>query len=278
MECLIEWRNCSFCYRDGENVLKDISIKIYDNEKVAIIGGNGAGKSTFFLGCIGVIRPQTGSILFRNQKMQYSKKEMNVLRQQVGLVFQDPDNQMIAPTVEGELSFGPLNRGMANGEVRQKVNQIIEEWELTHLRNRPPHFLSGGEKKRVSLCSILVMQPKLLLLDEPTSSLDHKNASLLKQQIHQLYDRGMSLMISTHDMDFVWEWAQRVIVFADGYVIADDSPEEIFQKDDVMERVGIQKPALYQAVETVCRLKKLQKPRPLLRTQKEFADWLSCVL
>lgn len=278
MRYILEWDKGSYHYEGGENVLHDITVKIAEKEQIAVIGSNGAGKSTFFLGCIGIIRPQMGEIRLMGEKLLGSKKELLALRKEVGLVFQDPDTQMIAPTVESEISFGPLNMGLPKEEVRLAVDNTLQEWGLWELRLRPPHFLSGGEKKRVSLGDVLVMKPSLLLLDEPTASLDGKNAELLKKKLQTLHEQGISLMVSTHDCDFIWEWAKRVIVFANGRIIADDTPERVFQNDRVIEEACILRPRLMQAAKEICKIKNLPKPWKLPRTQKEFALWLENVL
>ncbi|MEG1778052.1 MAG: ABC transporter ATP-binding protein, partial [Angelakisella sp.] len=207
---------------------------------------NGAGKSTFFLLANGVLLPKTGQIYLKNEAIGHSRKELNKLRRTVGLVFQDPEVQILAGTVEEEISFGPVNLGLADAEVLRRVNNEIEKFDLEAFRMRAPQYLSGGEKKRVTLADVLAMQPEIILLDEPTASLDCTNLSLLEQNLEKLSRHGLALAVATHDMDFVWRWAERVIVLCGGHLMADDTPEVIFADEALLESCGLSQPMLYK--------------------------------
>jgi cobalt/nickel transport system ATP-binding protein len=243
---ILEIKNGTFSYEESRDAIHNINLEINRGEKIAIIGNNGAGKSTFFLALNGVIRLDSGEILFHNIKLDYKRKSLIELRKKVGMVFQNPDDQIIASTVEGEISFGLFNIGMNKEEVRKKVNTIMNDFDLMKHSNRPPHLLSGGEKKRVSIADIMVMDPEVILFDEPTASLDNKNIKLLKEQMKQLHEKDVTLIISTHDMNFVWEWADRVVVFSEGEIIADNKPDIIFSNEDVVEKASLQKPILFE--------------------------------
>ncbi|OYP48511.1 hypothetical protein CG709_03090 [Lachnotalea glycerini] len=225
--------------------MHNVNMEINAGEKIAVIGNNGAGKSTFFLALNGVIKLDSGDIYFHNEKLEYRRNSLLELRKKVGIVFQNPDEQMIASTVEGEISFGLYNVGYQKETVRKKVDEIMERLELKEYSTRPPHYLSGGEKKRVSIADIMVMEPEIILFDERTASLDCKNIQLFKKQVNELHEKGVTLLISTHDMNFVWEWADRVIVFSNGTIIADDKAENIFSKEDIVEQAALQKPILF---------------------------------
>lgn len=249
MEPVLEIRNGSFFYEEHRNGIHDINIKIYSGEKIAVVGSNGAGKSTLFLALNGVNRLQQGQILYHGREIDYRRAGLMELRKQVGIVFQDPDHQIIASTVEGEISFGLFNLGMDKEEVQKAVYDVMEETGLTDLARRPPHCLSGGEKKRVSIADILVMNPEVMLMDEPAACLDYRHSQRLKEQIERLHQKQIALLISTHDMDFVWEWADRVMVMSKGQLIAEGTPLEIFGQDDLLRRGGLKKPILFEMAE-----------------------------
>lgn len=250
MELILEIRNGTFSY--GEQCAIDhIDIKIYQGEKIAVVGNNGAGKSTFFLILNGVSRLDEGEVLYHGQVVDYKRKSLLNLRKNVGMVFQDPDHQMIASTVEGEISFGLFNIGLEKEEIRKRVDAVMDETGLTALAQRPPHFLSGGEKKQVSIADIVVMNPRIILFDEPTASLDGRNINILKKQLAKLHQEQMTLVVSTHDMNFVWEWADRVIVFSNGKIIADNTPTAVFQDEELLQRASLRKPILYEVAEAM---------------------------
>lgn len=244
-------------YRYEERIaVADCTVSLYAGEKVAVLGNNGAGKSTFFLLCNGILKPETGSISFNGQTLDYRRKSLNQLRHNIGLVFQDPEIQLIAGTVQEEISFGPINLGWDAHRVQQQVTHALQQLDLYDLRERAPQFLSGGEKKRVTLADVFAMEPKLILLDEPASSLDPHGRRLLEYNLEQLAEAGIGLVISTHDVDFAWRWAQRVLLFHNGQLVADTTPEQAFMHQDLLEQCGLESPMLCQ----VSRMLGLEKP------------------
>lgn len=262
MKEILRFEKIHYRYDGEREALKNVSVGLFENEKVAVLGNNGAGKSTFFLCCNGILKPQSGHVYFRGQEIKFSKKESLKLRQAVGLVFQDPDNQIIAGTVEAEISFGPMNLRLPKEEVRSRVDDAIEKFRLEPMRFRAPHYLSGGEKKRVSIADVLVMNPHMILMDEPTASLDPENTKLLEDNLQILSDRGLGIVISTHDVDFAWRWADRILVFNDGQLVADSSPEAIFSDEVLLLKCGLIQPTLFQ-------VGKLLDMRPLPKTIEE---------
>ena len=182
-EVLLQVKGLSFTYGE-EPVLKDVNLIIRRGERIAVMGSNGAGKSTFFLNLNGVLRPDSGEILLCGSKI--GKKELNLLRKKVGFVFQDADSQIIAANVWAEISFGPMNLGLERREVIRRVDAAVSYLGLEELQQRAPHYLSGGEKKQVSISGVVVMKPEILLFDEPTASLDWKNTQLFKEQLKKL--------------------------------------------------------------------------------------------
>lgn len=249
-DILLEVRGLSFAYEE-KPVLKNIDVKIYKGEKVAIMGSNGAGKSTFFLNLNGVLQPEKGEIIFDGLKI--GKKEFTELRKKVGFVFQDADSQIIASNVRAEISFGPMNLGLTRDEVIKRVDNAVKYMNLEKLQNRAPHYLSGGEKKRVSIADILAMEPEILIFDEPMAALDPVNSDNVEIILNRLHNDGKTLLIATHDVDFAYRFADRILVFSEGHIIADGTPVEIFNKGDIMLKSHLKKPAIMTIWEALIR-------------------------
>ena len=248
---ILELKDVSYAYEGQGLALDQISLAIEQGERIAVLGNNGAGKSTFFLCCNGIITPKSGTILFMGQKVGHRRKDLLALRSKVGMVFQEADDQIIASTVESEISFGPLNLGLIKQQAGERVDMAIEAMGLEALRERPPHYLSGGEKKRVSIGDVLAMKPEVILLDEPTASLDPKNTALLEETLEDLHKQGITLVVSTHDIDFAWRWAERAVVFHKGRILADGPIGEVFMDKAVIRQAGLRRPLLMEAAEAV---------------------------
>lgn len=240
-EELLKVKDLSFAY-EKKQVLKNISISITRGEKIAIMGSNGAGKSTFFLNLNGVLWPDCGEVMLDGKRID--KKNIQELRRKVGFVFQDADSQIIASTVKTEISFGPMNLRLGREEVIRRVESAISYLSLEELQERPPHYLSGGEKKRVSIADILAMEPEILIFDEPMAALDPVNAQNVENILQNLHEDGKTLLVATHDVDFAYRFADRILVFAEGRLIADGTPLEIFRKQEVMEQAHLKKPSM----------------------------------
>lgn len=272
MDRLLEFSGVSYAYEEGREALKNLSVAIRKGEKIAVLGENGAGKSTFFLLCNGVLAPKSGEIRYNGEPVGKSRKDKMKLRQKVGIVFQEPDRQILAATVAEEISFGPLNLGLSREEAANRVEEALSRMNLTEYRDRPPHYLSGGEKKRVTIADILAMKPEILLFDEPASSLDPANAALLEQTLQTLGQEGMTLVISTHDVNFAWKWAERALIFSQGELIADGQPETIFADHALLEKAGLKKPLLFEAGE-ILRRAHPQENIPIPRSIEQFREW-----
>lgn len=245
---LLHLDQISYSYDDSDFQLKDISLTIQRGEKIAVLGSNGAGKSTFFLVCNGVLHPNSGNLFFKNDIIDYkSKKSLFRLRQAVGIVFQDPNQQIIGSTVEQEVSFGPVNLKLPRDEIENRVSGAIKAMNLTQYREKPPHYLSGGEKKRVTIADILAMESEIILFDEPTASLDPQGISNLEEVLYSLTAEEKAIMISTHDIDFAWRWADRVLLMCGGSLEADLTPLELFSREDLLRKAGLRRPYLYDA-------------------------------
>lgn len=240
-KAIIEVKDLSFAYEE-KKVLNQINLAVYPGEKIAVMGCNGAGKSTFFLNLNGVLQPECGEIFLDGKRMK--KKDFLELRKRVGFVFQDADSQIIASNVRAEISFGPMNLGLDREEVSRRVEDAISYLSLQELQERAPHYLSGGEKKRVSIADILAMESEILIFDEPMAALDPVNARNVEDILEKLHEDGKTLLVATHDVDFAYRFADRILVFADGSLIADGKPMDIFHRREVMERAHLREPAL----------------------------------
>ena len=254
-EIILEVSHLTYSYENAHEgeALHDVSVSVSKGEKIAIIGSNGAGKSTFFLNLNGVLTPREGAVIYRGKPVGRGQKELNSLRKNVGIVFQEADNQIIASTVFQEVSFGPMNLKLPREEVTERVEQALAYMNIESLKDRAPHYLSGGEKKRVTIADILAMKPEIIIFDEPTASLDPVNAAILEEVLEKLEKEGSTILISTHDIDFAYRWAGRLLVFADGEIIADGAPVDIFRNDEAVERARLKKPALFRMAELLQR-------------------------
>ena len=254
---LISVRDLSYTYANDQLGLESVNLNIYEGEKIAVLGSNGAGKSTFFLTLNGVLKAQKGKILYRD--VLIDKKNRKELRKNIGIVFQDPDSQIIASTVRAEVAFGPINLKLPKEEVLARVDQALSYMNMLAFKDRPPHHLSNKKKKRVSIADIIAMKSELIIFDEPTASLDPLNAKILEEVLEKLSQEGKTLLISTHDVDFAYRWAERVVVFDGGKIIADGTALEIFQDQALLKKSNLLKPHLLRVYETLVENKILAK-------------------
>lgn len=246
-ELILQVKDLSYTYGNEKEALKNINLDIYKGEKIAVLGSNGAGKSTFFLNINGVLTPSKGNIIYKGKVI--TKKDFNELRKSVGIVFQDADNQIIASTVLGEVSFGPMNLKLPKEEVKKRVYEAMEYMNITEFKDRPPHYLSGGEKKRVSIADIIAMNSEVIIFDEPTASLDPLNISILEEVLEKLSKEDKTIMISTHDMDFAYRWADRIIVFNNGEIVEDGDSLGVLKSVMNKETSNLRVPMLLEIVE-----------------------------
>ena len=239
---IVEVKQLRHVYPDGTMALRDVSFRIHHGESVAIIGANGAGKSTLLLHLNGYLAATAGTIRIGDQ--QLGKETLAEIRRTVGMVFQDPDDQLFMPTVYDDVAFGPLNQGLAAAEVAQRVSEALERVGALDLRDKPPYHLSGGEKKRVAIATVLSMLPEILVLDEPTSGLDPRARRQLMALLRAFHH---TRIITSHDLDMVLELCQRTIVLHEGTVMADGPTLEIFRNEALLAACHLEKPLVMQA-------------------------------
>ncbi len=258
-EVILEARNLSYTYEEGEKpALQDVSLRIQKGRKVAFMGANGSGKSTFFLCCNGIFRPDRGEILFHGKPVDYSRKGLLGLRKNVGIVFQDPDHQLFSASVKQEISFGAFNIGMAEEEVRRAVDEVIGELEITPFQEKPTHALSGGQKKQVAIADILVMRPEIIILDEPAAALDPRHDRIVRRIVEKLTDEGITVLMATHNIDYAYEWADEVVLMHEGRILGCGTPAEIFSDRTALEKTNLREPVVLSMYECLRRNRILQ--------------------
>ncbi len=225
---IAETRNLC-CDYDGEMALKNVNISIPKGKMTFIMGGNGAGKSTLFLALNGIIKPSSGEIYIDGKRLEYDKRSIRRIRSEVGIVFQNPDDQLFCPSVWEDVSFGAVNMGLCETETIRRTEEAMKITETYELRNKSVHALSCGQKKRVAIAGVLVMEPKLLILDEPTAGLDPRGTSRIMSAVKRIQrEKGITVVISTHDMDMAPVFADWVYILDGGEVAAEGDAEDIF--------------------------------------------------
>ncbi len=238
--------------------LDGVDLQLRAHSRLAILGANGAGKSTLLLHLNGTLRPSSGELFLDGSRFDYSRRGLTTLRQHVGLVLQEPDDQLFAGTVRQDISFGPLNLGLSEAEAAVRVDAALEAMELTALADLPPHQLSQGQRKRAAIAGALAMRPRLLVLDEPTAGLDPRGIDELARQLDLLHARGIAIVLTTHDIDFAHRWAREVAIVQEGRIVVQGAPDPILGDARLMHAAGLRLPialAIRQALaaETTAR-------------------------
>ncbi len=226
--------------------LRGVTASIPAGQRVIIMGRNGSGKSTLLLHGNGILRPQRGRVYLEDTPLRYDRAGLRTLRRRVGIVFQNPDDQLFSASVMQDISFGPMNLGLDAAEVRHRVHEAASLCGVRHLLNRPTHALSGGEKTRVALAGVLAMQPDILLVDELTCSLD----PAMRQQVLTIFERlihmGKTVVLATHDVDLAFTWGDWIILLHEGRVLAAGPTADIFSHREWMHRAGLVLPTPIQ--------------------------------
>jgi cobalt/nickel transport system ATP-binding protein len=238
---IVEFKGVCFRYPDGTDALRGVSFRITHGEAVGIVGANGAGKSTILMHMNGYLLPSSGSVTIGD--LELHKQTRQEVRKKVGIVFQNPDDQLFMPTVFDDVSFGPLNLGMSPESVQERVHKALKTVNCLGLENKPPHHLSAGQKSAVAIASVLAMEPDILVMDEPAANLDPKSRRAL---ITMLKTFAHSKILASHDLDLILDVCSRCIVIRNGIVIADGPSKEILSNETLLEENNLELPLSLQ--------------------------------
>ncbi|MGD0951916.1 MAG: ATP-binding cassette domain-containing protein [Methanotrichaceae archaeon] len=264
----------SHIYPDGSVGIHNLCFKVQDKEIVAICGGNGSGKSTLLEHLNGLLTPSDGCVSVFGKRLDTQTKKD--LWKDVGIVFQRAEDQLFAPTVLDDVMFGPLNMGMSIDDAKQVALEALTAVGAEELVNKMPNYLSGGQKRLVSMAGVLAMKPKIMALDEPTSDLDPNHAEIIEKIILELKNKyGISVVIATHDLDLAAQIADRICIVKSGSIIAEGTPAEIFYNSELLEEAGLKKPKIVQIYDEFCKSRGLDhKDRPV--KVEELAKCFTC--
>ena len=236
---ILTLQNVTLTYPGAVTALKNLSVTFASGRRTAVMGRNGSGKTSLFALLNGLQRPQSGEILFAGAPLSYDRGSLLKLRQAVGMVFQDPEHQLFSASLYEDVSFGPMNLGLAEAEVRSRVERALELLDLTALLERPVHDLSFGQKKRACIAGILAMQPEVIVLDEPFAGLDAVMTHDLIATLGDLGRDGVTLIVATHDVDFARNWADEIIVLQEGELLSQGQALEVLQGHAVQRELGM---------------------------------------
>lgn len=226
---VVELRAVRHAYPDGHEALSDVDLHVHPGERVALLGPNGAGKTTLVLHLNGVLRPDSGSVAISG--LPVADGALLEVRRRVGIVFQDPDDQLFMPTVRQDVAFGPRNLGLRGGELDTRVERAMAAVEVGDLADRPPHHLSFGQRRRVAIATVLAMEPEILVLDEPSSNLDPAARREVADLVRSL---GVTVLMVTHDLPYALELCERSVVLSDGRVVGDGPTADVLGNRDLM--------------------------------------------
>ncbi len=273
----IETINLNYTYHDGTKALNDLNFSVEKGENMAILGPNGAGKSTLLHHFNGLLMSTSGKVVVLGQEVVTSK--LDWVRQKVGLVFQDPDDQLFARTVGEDVAFGPVNLGFPQDEVKTRVKWALEATEITDLEHKSPQNLSTGQKKRAALAGVLAMKPEIIVLDEPMANLDPRTASKVLKLLLQLNkELGLTLIIATHDVDLVPLFADEICILSKGQIVTQGPPKEVFMKTDLLRSLDLRVPRITHLFEILNKKNQIltDKHFPLTigEARKEIVDLL----
>ena len=269
-EYILETRDLSFNYLDGTKALDNINLKIEKGKKISFVGVNGSGKSTLFLNFNGVLKPNKGTVMYNDREVKYNHKSLLELRKNVGIVFQDPESQLFSASVYQEVSFGAMNLKLSDIEVSGRVDEALKNTGMYDYKEKAVHFLSYGQKKRVSIADILVMNPEVIVFDEPTSSLDPKHSKQIIEIFNNINKKGITVILSTHDVELAYSWSDHIVVMKDGQIAREGTPYEIFSDDKLIEECYLQKPLILEVFENLIESGQITSFNEVPRNKEEL--------
>ena len=259
--------NLTYKYDKKVKALDNITMDFEKGDIIGIIGSNGSGKSTLFNNLMGILKPTEGEILYKNNKLKYDKRSLYNLRKEVGIVFQDPEKQIFYSMVYDDLAFALRNIGMDEKSIKIRIDKALEAVNGKEFIDRPVHSLSFGQKKRVAIASVIAMNNELILLDEPTAGLDPESTKAIVEIIKSVHKRGKKIVITSHDMNLIYDICDYIYVLNRGKIISEGNVEEVFIEEDKIEEAGLELPWLV----------KLNKNMnlPLFRKEEDLYDYWS---
>lgn len=274
VEYIIETKDVHFKYCDGTQALNGLSLKIEKGKKTCILGSNGAGKSTFFLNLNGILKPDKGKIFFNCEEYQYNTNFLRKLRKNIGIVFQDPETQLFSASVFQEVSFGPMNLGLPKEKVKEWVDKALNATNTKSLEHKPTQFLSYGQKKRVTIASIIAMNPEVIIFDEPTNYLDPKHKIEIMEFLDELNKKGVTIILATHDVDIAYSWADNLFVMKNGIILKEGSPFDIFNDLEVLKETNLTVPIILDIYNDFKQKGYVDLNKPFPRSKKDLIECL----
>ncbi|MBP1966093.1 ABC transporter ATP-binding protein [Paenibacillus aceris] len=276
MNRILETKEVNFRYSGSQSdALRNLTLRVPEGKKTAICGHNGSGKSTLFLHAIGIHSPSSGQVLWRNAPVSYGRKELKQLRQDIGVVFQDPEQQIILNTPYEDVTYGLRNASVPEPEIQRRTEAILRTMRLEHLAHTPIHHLSLGQKKRVAIAGVLVLEPDLLLLDEPTAYLDRVSERELVEELERIHRRGITLVMATHDMNLAYSWADWILVMDKGQCVMEGTPGDVFADEAAIKVLGLERPMLLDLWEALPEASRQGREAP--RNVEDFKTLLQKV-
>jgi cobalt/nickel transport system ATP-binding protein len=262
---MLEMIGVDYAYAGGIAALSGVSLSVSPGERVAILGANGAGKSTLLSILNGSMRPARGVLRLNGSEVRYDRSGLRELRRQVGMVLQDPDDQLFAASVFEDVSFGPANLGLTEAEITERVDAALQAVEIADLRDRPTHMLSFGQRKRVAIAGIVAMQPRYLLLDEPSAGLDPIGVTQLMATLARISAADTAIMLATHDVDTAYAWADRIVIFGAGRIARSGAPDTVFADAEVLTELRMRPPLIWEVARALRASGVLDASLPLPR-------------
>lgn len=249
MNPIFQLHSISYTYPTGSIALDDINLTIPRNGKIALLGGNGAGKTSLLLHLNGILKPSSGKVIFKNSELRYTRKPLKNIRKEVGLLFYESDHQLFAPTVFEEISLGLANYSKDKDEIRRKVYSVLDDFSLYKLKDHIPHRLSSGQKKLVALAAVMALEPSVLICDEPCAGLDPVHSDMIYDRFETLHRNGTTIIISTHNVEKAYQWADYVLIMDKGKILAAGNTNDVFDRKDIFEQAHLKMPIIVELLQ-----------------------------